>query len=892
MTRYILSAIIILTATAFANSKPTVLFDFRNGNANNWIGNMHIAKTEATEEGFRAICSGGEDPWIEGPKIPSLPEGNYDKIQIDITLKTTSGSIELFYGPGFTAGNAISFGIKKRNEWTTESVIIPRLEPGSRLRLDPEGGPGEITVALIQASPIIPLFEAPDFEKATRVDLGMDPPTLTSGILTLKHNETTWDAFRFDVDNQPFAWGHDQPKIIFLVNDKPQTVELNKIKATTKTTKKSIVSTIRFKDEGNANWIATRTFSKLGDGDIQVTTTFRCDQDRDLLHVPWLTLFPGQASFGQKKTQAMLAGVEYLVDEPSSDTKDVIGPKANRLMVHDYKLCFPLMAISYENRWLSLEWEYEKFPATIFDSPDRLIKSGGHLFALWSPSTKDGRFENDLTVYKPLRWKAKSTQSLKMIVSAGNQDETMASAIDRYTQRNPLPPVPIFEDEFQGALELMAHGWLDSVINVDGNWRHAYVQGSGFGARPAMDGILMLDYIRVKTKDKKLAQKIQQELEAIKQKRSPENYHASVSHDYNHFYTFLYLAKGDEWLNAHLPSVNGLFKEFRQDGSYRYRIPEPPAKNYGTTHWTDHANGLTAAVMTGMTRVALATGNIEYRENYLKLLDKVLELYKNDVPRGAQTWEIPLHTPDILASAYIVAHCTAAYRITGDENYLKHAEYWALTGLPFVYLVNPMAEINPDGTYGTIAVLGATAWAAPMWVGLPVQWCGCVYRNALYQYVDELKDKDRKKFWSTIADGITTTGLQFSFQKHDGDEPSKWGLLPDAYGIMARSKGGPAINPGTVQLTMPLAYGETPIFNVKSVKTGICVHALGDIKPTADNKVKLNLWPQHKTHVVVSGLSEKPAAVTWNGKEVQDAKWLDNHKAIVVPLLGKGTLAW
>ena len=109
---------------------------------------------------------------------------------------------------------------------------------------------------------------------------------------------------------------------------------------------------------------------------------------------------------------------------------------------------------------------------------------------------------------------------------------------------------------------------------------------------------------------------------------------------------------------------------------------------------------------------------------------------------------------------------------------------------------------------------------------------------------------------------------------------------------MARSKGGPAINPGTVQLTMPLAYGETPIFNVKSVKTGICVHALGDIKPTADNKVKLNLWPQHKTHVVVSGLSEKPAVVTWNGKEVQDAKWLDNHKAIVVPLLGKGTLAW
>ena len=265
MTRYILSAIIILTATAFANSKPTVLFDFRNGNANNWIGNMHIAKTEATEEGFRAICSGGEDPWIEGPKIPSLPEGNYDKIQIDITLKTTSGSIELFYGPGFTAGNAISFGIKKRNEWTTESVIIPRRNLAQGSGLIPKATRRN-NCRTHSGAANHPIVRSADFEGNTR-RLGHGSANAHQAAFlhssTMKQHGMPSGS---TLTNQP-CLGHDQPKIIFLVNDKPQTVELNKIKATTKP--QNQLSPRSDSDEGNANWIATRTFSKLGDGDIR-----------------------------------------------------------------------------------------------------------------------------------------------------------------------------------------------------------------------------------------------------------------------------------------------------------------------------------------------------------------------------------------------------------------------------------------------------------------------------------------------------------------------------------------------------------------------------------------------------------------------------------------------
>jgi hypothetical protein len=80
--------------------------------------------------------------------------------------------------------------------------------------------------------------------------------------------------------------------------------------------------------------------------------------------------------------------------------------------------------------------------------------------------------------------------------------------------------------------------------------------------------------------------------------------------------------------------------------------------------------------------------------------------FKDTVPRGAQTWEVPLHTPDILASAYLLRAYTLGYEVTGDTNLLEQARYWAWTGVPFVYLTPP--SDRPVGLYSTIPVLGAT----------------------------------------------------------------------------------------------------------------------------------------------------------------------------------------
>ena len=82
-------------------------------------------------------------------------------------------------------------------------------------------------------------------------------------------------------------------------------------------------------------------------------------------------------------------------------------------------------------------------------------------------------------------------------------------------------------------------------------------------------------------------------------------------------------------------------------------------------------------------------------------------------PRGAQTWEAPLHTPDILASGHPVWAYVRAYQLTGDRGWLAEARRWAISGLPFVY----QWSNRPIMVYATTPVYGATIWQGPNWIG-------------------------------------------------------------------------------------------------------------------------------------------------------------------------------
>ena len=110
-------------------------------------------------------------------------------------------------------------------------------------------------------------------------------------------------------------------------------------------------------------------------------------------------------------------------------------------------------------------------------------------------------------------------------------------------------------------------------------------------------------------------------------------------------------------------------------------------------------------------------------------LDRVRALratYRGGVPRGAQTWEVPLHTPDILAAAHMVSVCVRGYELTREPDWLDGARYWAWTGAPFVCLVplwrGPSASMRSsrssalpigEAPSGSACPCRGAAWSTP-----------------------------------------------------------------------------------------------------------------------------------------------------------------------------------
>jgi hypothetical protein len=162
-------------------------------------------------------------------------------------------------------------------------------------------------------------------------------------------------------------------------------------------------------------------------------------------------------------------------------------------------------------------------------------------------------------------------------------------------------------------------------------------------------------------------------------------------------------------------------------------------------------------------------------------------------PRGSQTWELSLHTPDILASAQLVWAYTRGYELTGDRQWLDLARRWAITGLPFVY----QWSNQPIMLYATVPVYGATHYRGPNWMGLPVQWCGTVYAYALLL----LAPHDTTLNWRQVAEGILVAGEQMQYP----DGPSR-GCLPDVFNLPQQLRQPADINPGAlVSLRLRLA---------------------------------------------------------------------------------------
>jgi hypothetical protein len=247
----------------------------------------------------------------------------------------------------------------------------------------------------------------------------------------------------------------------------------------------------------------------------------------------------------------------------------------------------------------------------------------------------------------------------------------------------------------------------------------------------------------------------------------------------------IYFATGRaaQWLEMRGGEARHMLAQQKEDGSFRY------SGKYQRGHFEDTASGCCARPAATMLEYAYNTGDTATRDGGLKALDYMKRF---TVPRGAQVWELSLHTPDILASAHLVHAYVRGYQLTGKPEYLAEARRWAISGLPFVY----QWSARPVMLYATTPVFGATNWQAPNWIGLPVQWCGEVYAYALVM----LAPHDKTLDWAKVARGIL-----ISAEQQQAPDGPMIGCLPDSFTLATQSRNGPFINPaGLVSLEMAL----------------------------------------------------------------------------------------
>ena len=814
-----------------------------------WHLSNNLKKVDLTPSGIE-FYSIGPDPYSISPEyeIPS------DKpLFLEITLKCDNpGSAQLFYYQDrATEENSIRFPCYDK-DWSTLKVPLPKLWKKTRFRFDPPPGVGKTTLKKLTFSERS-LLEDPDFTLRPPPPIQQDSIELKNGDLSFIQSKTSWNNCRIKFRSKIMAMTHPGFRIIIQrKNGEPTAFEpsrLLKKRNRIVLNQNKIESYIEFIDPDRDTWRILRVVSPIENAPgFKVSTSIQIGMDKKLLYFPAFKIFlPKDPSYlDPYLSQATVPGVEYLSLESSSSEKDLIGPQSWRKLPKENQMTWPMMSIARDGIYTSLVWDDKQAKNSnlgpLFDSPDRIFNTGGHVMGMIMPRNQEfTRPPKNILPYKPILIPANTKKSIDIKVFV-EEAASIIPAIERYSEVQGLPKLqkrPTFKDYVENA----AYGWLRSQGRTDNGFRHA-LWLDAFKPAWRLDTACFQLWLALNGEFPSKKPAIREELIKLSEKTISQ---AGISNSYDStlghirgIWPALVLGEYDK---IHAPAKTalktklGAFKD-----NYRIQLPVSKKKEnqmgLGETHDLDSTNGHSANHIADVLELSILTGD----SDALKVgLEKLEQLNREGirVPRGAQPWEVPFHTPDILASAYLMRANNTAYVATGDKNYLEISKNWAWSGLPFTYLNR---DPNLIGNYSTIPGFGATHYIAPNWIGLPVQWCGLVYAHQLYL----LNEFDRTMKWKTLADGITTAGIQHTWPVTD---KNKGGLLPDYFNLDHQFRDGPAINPGTLQINIPYLYNLPKLYNISvfpdldlSVLTGASLEEVrGSI---TNNGISLKCTPQ------------------------------------------------
>ena len=529
------------------------------------------------------------------------------------------------------------------------------------------------------------------------------------------------------------------------------------------------------------------------DGDI---LSFDYDSPRDI-HAPVLR------ALGEME-QAILSGSEYLQKgEHSSSTADIATPEHIRYAQPVDWTTAPFASVVTNLGSVSLLYDNPK-NQSIFAVPDFIdgVKDSSRINIVARQGSGKIRFAEPLEpIENAILWSVK-TRGLPDV---------------------PTPPRTGKEEE-----QFILKGLTDSYVKTPSGWRHAVsFPDPPYTNFPPAWGC---DYISTIWE---LTGKL------------PETKGFSLGGGHMRYYDGALMMGKGELLAA---SMKNQIQQYAQgqaaDGSFRY------SGKYAWGGDSDTASGYCGNFLFSLMENWRVTKDPLALETAVKGLDFVNTL---KTPAGAQTWELSVHTPDIMGASRCCMANVLCYEATGEKKYLDAAVRWALTGIPFVYLWED-PELTPGKQpmmrYATIAVFGATSWVAPNWMGRPVQWCGLDYARACLM----LAKHDNTLDWRKIGVGIVASAECQLVE----NEPGMNGLLPDSFQIKTQKKYLCNINPTAVSMMRRVIDGNP---------------TCGSVVDCGEYRV-LSPFPARVENNVVKINAEKGLEyqVLINGKEVRTIK--------------------